>query len=80
MGGILTGATDNKAAKLEVAGTDLGFSYQFLDDVADVVVGVAEVGKERGMDAAETHRRRSVWRRRREAEGSGISGPKPGPA
>ena len=30
---------------------DLGFSYQFLDDVADVVAGVAEVGKERGMDA-----------------------------
>ena len=52
MGGILTGATDNEAAKLEVAGTDLGFSYQFLDDVADVVAGVAEVGKERGMDAA----------------------------
>ena len=52
MGGILTGATDNEAAKLEVAGTDLGFSYQFLDDVADVVAGVSEVGKERGMDAA----------------------------
>jgi geranylgeranyl pyrophosphate synthase len=52
MGGILTGAADNEAAKLEAAGTDLGFSYQFLDDVADVVAGVAEVGKERGMDAA----------------------------
>ena len=39
------------AAKLEAAGVDLGFSYQFLDDVADVVAGVAEVGKEQGMDA-----------------------------
>ena len=52
MGVILTAPTDNEgAAKLEAAGADLGFSYQFLDDVADVVAGVAEVGKERGMDA-----------------------------
>ena len=51
MGGILTGATERDAAKLEAAGVDLGFSYQFLDDVADVVAGVAEVGKEQGMDA-----------------------------
>jgi geranylgeranyl pyrophosphate synthase len=52
MGGILTGAADNEAAKLEAAGIDLGFAYQFLDDVADVVAGMAEVGKARGMDAA----------------------------
>ena len=32
-------------------GIDLGYAYQFLDDVADVVAGVAEVGKERGKDA-----------------------------
>jgi geranylgeranyl pyrophosphate synthase len=51
MGGILTGASEADAAKLEAAGVDLGFSYQFLDDVADIVAGVAEVGKERGMDA-----------------------------
>ena len=51
MGGILTGASEGDAAKLEAAGVDLGFSYQFLDDVADVVAGVAEVGKEQGMDA-----------------------------
>jgi geranylgeranyl pyrophosphate synthase len=51
MGGILTGASEADAAKLEAAGVDLGFSYQFLDDVADVVAGVAEVGKEQGMDA-----------------------------
>jgi farnesyl diphosphate synthase len=52
MGGILTGAADNEAAKLEATDIDLGFSYRFLDDVADVFAGVAEVGKERGMDAA----------------------------
>lgn len=51
MGGILTGASDADAAKLEAAGVDLGYSYQFLDDVADVVAGVAEVGKEQGMDS-----------------------------
>jgi geranylgeranyl pyrophosphate synthase len=52
MGGILTGASDAEAASLQAAGVDLGLSYQFLDDVADVVAGVAEVGKEQGMDAA----------------------------
>jgi geranylgeranyl pyrophosphate synthase len=45
-------ADDAEAASLEAAGVDLGYSYQFLDDVADVEAGVAEVGKERGMDAA----------------------------
>jgi farnesyl diphosphate synthase len=52
MGGILTGAGEAETASLHAAGMDLGFSYQFLDDVADVVAGVAEVGKEQGMDAA----------------------------
>jgi farnesyl diphosphate synthase len=51
MGGILTGADDADANSLQVAGIDLGYAYQFLDDVADVVAGVAEVGKERGKDA-----------------------------
>ena len=51
MGGILTGADDEDAASLQAAGIDLGYAYQFLDDVADVVAGVAEVGKERGKDA-----------------------------
>jgi polyprenyl synthetase len=36
---------------LQMAGINLGYAYQFLDDVADVVAGVAEVGKERGKDA-----------------------------
>jgi geranylgeranyl pyrophosphate synthase len=51
MGGILTGADDKDAARLQAAGIDLGYAYQFLDDVADVVAGAAEVGKERGKDA-----------------------------
>jgi len=51
MGGILTGADDEDAARLQAAGIDLGHAYQFLDDVADVVADVAEVGKERGKDA-----------------------------
>ena len=50
MGGIMTGATEEDAASLHAAGVDLGFSYQLLDDVADVEAGIAEVGKERGMD------------------------------
>ena len=50
MGGILCGADDEEAASLYAAGVDLGLSYQFLDDVADVVAGVTEVGKESGMD------------------------------
>jgi geranylgeranyl pyrophosphate synthase len=51
MGGILTGADDAEAARLQAAGIDLGYAYQFLDDVADVVASAAEVGKERGKDA-----------------------------
>src|SRR5262245_21133767 len=39
-GAVLSGATRRT----------LGYGYQFLDDVADVVAGVAEVGKERGKD------------------------------
>lgn len=50
MGGIMTGASTGDAASLQAAGIDLGFSYQLLDDVADVEAGVAEVGKEGGMD------------------------------
>jgi farnesyl diphosphate synthase len=50
-GGILTGADDDESSSLQAAGVDLGLSYKFLDDVADVIAGVAEVGKEQGMDA-----------------------------
>jgi len=51
MGGILTGADDADTASLQAAGVDLGHAYQFLDDVADVVASMEEVGKERGKDA-----------------------------
>jgi geranylgeranyl pyrophosphate synthase len=51
MGGLLTGAGAEDATKLHAAGVELGLSYQLLDDVADVEAGIAEVGKERGMDA-----------------------------
>lgn len=50
-GAILCGASDAEAAAIHVAGINLGLSYQMLDDVADVVAGVSEVGKHSGMDA-----------------------------
>lgn len=51
LGGVLCGADDAEAERLHAAGHHLGLAYQFLDDVADIVAGVAEVGKESGMDA-----------------------------
>jgi geranylgeranyl pyrophosphate synthase len=51
-GAILCGATDHDAEAIHVAGLNLGMSYQLLDDVADVVAGVSEVGKNSGMDAS----------------------------
>lgn len=50
-GAILCGATDREAEAIRTAGLNLGISYQLLDDVADVVAGVGEVGKHSGMDA-----------------------------
>lgn len=50
IGGILTNASAGDVACLGAAGADLGLAYQFLDDVADVEAGIAEVGKDRGMD------------------------------
>ena len=50
-GAILCGATEQQAQSLQNAGMNLGLSYQFHDDVADVVAGVSEVGKNAGMDA-----------------------------
>lgn len=48
---ILCGANEDEALLLYECGMNLGLSYQFLDDVADVVVGVEETGKHSGMDA-----------------------------
>jgi geranylgeranyl pyrophosphate synthase len=50
-GAILCGATEHEAEAIHEAGINLGMSYQLLDDVADVVAGVSEVGKISGMDA-----------------------------
>lgn len=50
IGGVLTGASEAEIGRLGAAGADLGLAYQFLDDVADVEAGVAEVGKACGMD------------------------------
>lgn len=50
-GAILCGARDDEAERVAVAGLNLGLSYQLMDDVADVVAGVDEVGKKPGRDA-----------------------------
>lgn len=50
-GAILCGAGDEDATRIRNAGLNLGMSYQLLDDVADVVAGADEVGKQSGMDA-----------------------------
>jgi geranylgeranyl diphosphate synthase type II len=50
-GAILCGAREDEAQSIYVAGLNLGLSYQMLDDVADMVAGVTEVGKHSGMDA-----------------------------
>ncbi len=51
LGAILCGANENEAQRIYAAGLNLGMSYQLLDDVADVVAGVSEVGKHSRMDA-----------------------------
>lgn len=50
-GAILCGADAAEADRIGLAGLNLGLSYQLLDDVADVVAGVNEVGKQPGRDA-----------------------------
>jgi geranylgeranyl diphosphate synthase, type II len=50
-GAILCGASEDEARSIYTAGLNLGLSYQLLDDVADVIAGVPEVGKNTGMDA-----------------------------
>lgn len=50
-GAVLCGADEREADLIHVAGLNLGMSYQLLDDIADVIAGVGEVGKHSGMDA-----------------------------
>ncbi len=52
MGGILCGAKPDELEALGRCGMKLGLSVQCFDDVADVVAGVEEVGKDPGRDAA----------------------------
>jgi geranylgeranyl pyrophosphate synthase len=49
-GALLCGASVGEAESIESAGLYLGLSYQFLDDIADVVAGIDQVGKHAGMD------------------------------
>lgn len=51
-GAIMCGAGCEDADRIHAAGRYLGMSYQMLDDVADVVAGVDDVGKQSGMDTA----------------------------
>jgi geranylgeranyl diphosphate synthase type II len=53
-GGVLCGAEEDEARMLHDAGVNLGLSCQLLDDVADVVAGLDEVGKEAGSDKGKT--------------------------
>jgi len=49
-GGLLCGASEKQVRLLDLAGQDLGLSFQLLDDLADAIAGASEVGKNRGMD------------------------------
>jgi geranylgeranyl pyrophosphate synthase len=49
-GAIVCGAAPEDVQTLGSVGVGLGVAYQLLDDVADVVCGVEELGKEPGMD------------------------------
>jgi geranylgeranyl pyrophosphate synthase len=50
-GGLICGADPDEADLLHHCGMKLGLAYQLFDDVADVEVGIDEVGKQSGMDA-----------------------------
>jgi geranylgeranyl pyrophosphate synthase len=50
IGAILCGATEAEAQSVYTAGLSLGLSFQLLDDVADTIAGVPELGKQSGMD------------------------------
>ncbi len=49
-GAVLCRANENEAQSLFECGCWIGLAYQFLDDVADVVAGVEDVGKRPGQD------------------------------
>lgn len=49
-GAILCGASEEEARIMESFGMNLGVSYQLMDDLADVRVGLEELGKHPGAD------------------------------
>ena len=51
-GAIVCGAADEDAATVSECGIHLGLASQFHDDIADVVAGVHNAGKEAGRDGA----------------------------
>jgi geranylgeranyl pyrophosphate synthase len=51
IGAILCGATETEAQLVYSAGLSAGLSFQVLDDVADAIAGVSDVGKQSRMDA-----------------------------
>ena len=53
-GAILCDASQVEADKIYQAVMKLGLSYQFMDDIADVVASLEDVGKESGKDSDKT--------------------------
>ncbi|HWT66866.1 MAG TPA: farnesyl diphosphate synthase [Terracidiphilus sp.] len=51
-GGVFAGATDDEAARLDVFGRKAGLAFQIVDDVLDLTVDSAHLGKTAGKDAA----------------------------
>ncbi|MDR3738467.1 MAG: polyprenyl synthetase family protein [Terracidiphilus sp.] len=51
-GGVFAGATDDEAARLDIFGRKAGLAFQIVDDVLDLTVDSAHLGKTAGKDAA----------------------------
>ncbi len=51
-GGVFAGATDEDAARLDTFGRKAGLAFQIVDDVLDLTVDSAHLGKTAGKDAA----------------------------
>jgi len=51
-GGVFAGATDEDAARLDLFGRKAGLAFQIVDDVLDMTVDSAQLGKTAGKDVA----------------------------
>jgi len=51
-GGVYAGATANDAARLDLFGRKAGLAFQIVDDVLDLTVDSAHLGKTAGKDQA----------------------------